>query len=196
MDWLWPNWKRFLPVLVLVSFAGLITSYFNSRYSRQPFKAPLPQENYIARVKRILFFTPFFGMADWGFGFGSEPFEQCPSKNCFVTNEGEPEDFDAILFHARNLGQQVKIWDKIYNILFLSSLQNRFLIREEDDRNRFNNDFLDTQYDFLEISLWFPWYIIMTSLKYHYDFLDISLWFPLYTHFPWYTFSPDVCIRQ
>ena len=92
-------------------------------------------------------------MADWGFGFGSEPFEQCPSKNCFVTNEGEPDDFDAILFHARNLGQQVKIWDKIYNILFLSSLQNRFLIREEDDRNRFNNDFLDTQYDFLEISL-------------------------------------------
>ena len=115
MDWLWPNWKRFLPVLVLVSFAGLITSYFNSRYSRQPFKAPLPQENYISRVKGILFFTPFFGMPDWGFGFGSEPFEQCPSKNCFVTNEGEPDDFDAILFHARNLGQKVKI-SQIYNI--------------------------------------------------------------------------------
>ena len=46
-------------------------------------------------------------MEDWGIGFGSEPFEQCPTKNCFVTNVGEPEDFDAILFHARNMKDQV-----------------------------------------------------------------------------------------
>ena len=108
MDWLWPTWKRSIPILALVSFAGLITSYFYSKHSRQPFRAPLPQpENYLSRVKRILFFTPFFKTADWGFGFGSEPFGQCPTKNCFVTSEGEPEDFDAILFHARDLKEQV-----------------------------------------------------------------------------------------
>ena len=105
MYWLWPSWKRFIPILVLVSFAGLIASYFNSKYSRQPFNQQ--PGNYLTRVKRVLFFTPFFKKADWDFGFGSEPFGECPSKNCFVTDEGEPEDFDAILFHARNLKDQV-----------------------------------------------------------------------------------------
>ena len=102
-------WKGFVPILVFVSFAGFRATYLNSKYTRhQLFKAPLPQENYIKRVKRILFFTPYFGMADWGIGFGSEPFEKCSNKNCFVTNKGNPEDFDAILFHARNFkGEQV-----------------------------------------------------------------------------------------
>ena len=107
MDWVWPSWKGFVPILVVISFAGIITYYFNSKYSQQPFKAPLPQENYITRVKRILFYTSFFKQKDWSFGFGSKPFGQCPIKNCFVTNEGEPEDFDAILFHARNWKEQV-----------------------------------------------------------------------------------------
>ena len=48
-------------------------------------------------------------------------------------------------------------WDSrsTYEIKYLISnfvpSQNRFLIREEDDRNRFNNDFLDLNYDFLDI---------------------------------------------
>ena len=102
-------WKGFVPILVFVSFAGFRATYLNSKYTRhQLFKAPLPQENYIKRVKRILFFTPYFGMPDWGIGFGSDPFEKCSDKNCFVTNKGNPEDFDAILFHARNFkGEQV-----------------------------------------------------------------------------------------
>ena len=107
MDWIWPSKKGFIPIFVVISFAGLITYYFNSKYSREPFKAPLPQENYITRVKRILFFTSYFNMLDWSFGFGSEPFGQCPIKNSFLTNEGEPEDFDDILFHARNFKEQV-----------------------------------------------------------------------------------------
>ena len=95
--------------MVVLSFAGLFTLYLNSKYSWQPFKAPRPQTKYLSSVKRILFFTPYFGMEDWGFGIGSEPFGRCPVKNCFVTNKGEPEDFDAVLFHARNFKEQVDI---------------------------------------------------------------------------------------
>ena len=153
-------WKGFVPILVFVSFAGFRATYLNSKYTRhQLFKAPLPQENYIKRVKRILFFTPYFGMADWGIGFGSEPFEKCSDKNCFVTNKGNPEDFDAILFHARNFkGEQVGheswlSWDMFHwKILTKTDDLCRFLIREEDDRNRWrffkNLDFLQLHLNF------------------------------------------------
>ena len=107
MNWQFSTWKGFVPVLVVLSFAGLFTLYLNSKYSWQPFKAPRPQPKYLSSVKRILFFTSYFGMEDWGFGIGSEPFGRCPVKNCFVTNKGEPEDFDAVLFHARNFKEEV-----------------------------------------------------------------------------------------
>ena len=39
-------------------------------------------------VKKILFYTPFFHMTDWEFGFGQKPFKdfKCPVTNCFTTN--------------------------------------------------------------------------------------------------------------
>ena len=117
------GWKEFVPFLVLVSIAGLIVSYFDSKHSLQPFKTPLPKATYLpirlpqptfppthpptSSIKRILYFTPLFKKKDWGFGIGSEPFEQCSNKNCFVTNKGRPEDFDALLFHERNFKQKV-----------------------------------------------------------------------------------------
>ena len=38
--------------------------------------------------KSILYFTPFFEMKDFGFGFGQLPFIEkgCPVTNCFATN--------------------------------------------------------------------------------------------------------------
>ena len=117
------GWKEFVPLMVLVSIAGFLFSYFDSKYSRQPFKTPPPIERYqpirlplptfppthppTPSIKRILYFTPLFKKKDWGFGIGSEPFEQCSNKNCFVTNKGRPEDFDALLFHERNFNQKV-----------------------------------------------------------------------------------------
>ena len=77
-------------------------------------------------------------MADWGIGFGSDPFEKCSDKNCFVTNKGNPEDFDAILFHAKNFTVE-KVG---HGSCFLGKLSQetddmcRFLIREEGDMNR------------------------------------------------------------
>ena len=126
MDWKFSTWKGFVPVLVVLSFAGLFTLYLNSKYSWQPFKAPRPQTKYLSSVKRILFFTSYFGMEDWGFGIGSEPFGPCPVKNCFVTNKGEPEDFDAVLFHARNFKEQVDFM-KRYFFNFFSFRECLFL---------------------------------------------------------------------
>ena len=141
MNWSVSNcsiWKGFVPILVLVSFVWFGTSHLNSKYTHRPLKAPVPQENYMKRVKRILFFNP-----PWWIDFGLGPFEKCPNKNCFVTNKGNPEDFDAILFHARNFkGEQVGheswlSWDMFHwKILTKTDDLCRFLIREEDDRNR------------------------------------------------------------
>lgn len=116
------GWKEFVPLMVLVSIAGFLFFYFDSKYSCQPFKTPPPIESYqpirlplptfppthphTSSIKRILYFTTLFKKKDWGFGIGSEPFEQCSNKNCFVTNKGRPEDFDAVLFHERNFKQK------------------------------------------------------------------------------------------
>ncbi len=60
-------------------------------------------------MKKILFYTPFFHMQDWEFGFGHEPFVnfQCPVSSCFTTNNksqfGSILEFDAILFHIRDM---------------------------------------------------------------------------------------------
>ena len=40
-------------------------------------------------AKKILYFTSYFGMHDWMFGFGNQPFldHKCPVTNCFITNK-------------------------------------------------------------------------------------------------------------
>ena len=63
--------------------------------------------------KKILYFNNYFHLTDWRFGFGNEPFisAKCPQTNCFVTNDrkllGSLADFDAILFHARDMDKRV-----------------------------------------------------------------------------------------
>ena len=60
-------------------------------------------------VKTILYFTPYFHMIDWDFGFGQQPFvsNNCPVQNCVITNNrshlSNLNEFDAILFHIRDL---------------------------------------------------------------------------------------------
>ena len=96
------KWKALVLILTATPFAWIFILYHNSKYSWQPSKPTLPKSNNMPVVKRILFFTPMFGLNDWGFGIGSDPFKRCSVKNCFATSEGNPEDFDAVLFHARN----------------------------------------------------------------------------------------------
>ena len=40
-------------------------------------------------AKKILLFTSYFGMHDWNFGFGHQPFidHNCPVTNCYITNK-------------------------------------------------------------------------------------------------------------
>jgi len=63
--------------------------------------------------KKILYFNKYFHLTDWRFGFGHDPFISagCPQSNCYVTNDrkllGSLADFDAILFHARDMDRRV-----------------------------------------------------------------------------------------
>ena len=57
----------------------------STNITMRPNKSDLIKE--IPNVKKILFYTPFFSMKDWGFGFGQKPFERCPVSNCLTTND-------------------------------------------------------------------------------------------------------------
>lgn len=66
--------------------------------------------------KKILFFTSFFDQSTWGFGAGGpELFKRkgCHVSNCVITDNktqfGSMADFDAILFHMRNLNSKTGI---------------------------------------------------------------------------------------
>ena len=62
-----------------------------------------------SQAKKILYFTPYFDMEDYEFGFGHSPFlaHNCPVTNCWATNNrtalGSLGDFDAVLFHMRDM---------------------------------------------------------------------------------------------
>ena len=45
-------------------------------------------ESATRKTKKILYFTHFFDLKDFGFGFGQKPFMErgCPVSNCFTTN--------------------------------------------------------------------------------------------------------------
>ena len=72
--------------------------------------------------KKILYFNNYFHLTDWRFGFGNEPFisANCPQTNCYVTNDRKAlislADFDAILFHARDMDKRViQVSNKAYD---------------------------------------------------------------------------------
>ena len=114
-------------VLLYVIFIGgflliisVLPAYFPSNRNRQSPKPVNPtsinmSSDYKTRnnifkfntSKKILYYTNFFGMRDWKFGFGNKAFvsNQCPEQNCFITRDHNllPSlaDFDAVLFHAR-----------------------------------------------------------------------------------------------
>ena len=58
----------------------------NGNYMKQKSNTSLKLEN---GLKTILFYTPFFHMIDYEFGFGHQPFIDfdCPISNCYTTND-------------------------------------------------------------------------------------------------------------
>lgn len=54
-------------------------------------------------LKYILYWTKYWNMDDFAFGFGSENFKYCPVKNCFTTKDKTLlpiDEFDALIFHG------------------------------------------------------------------------------------------------
>ena len=142
MGWLSSTWKGTVLILAATSCAWIFSSNHYSKYSWQPSKATLPKSNNLSSVKRILFFNPMFGLKDWGFGIGSDPFKRCSVENCFATSEGNAEDFDAVLFHARNFE---KVWSDNFEYHYAKDHINgvpRPRTRTKEGMIRFNGFFL------------------------------------------------------
>ncbi|XP_063230901.1 alpha-(1,3)-fucosyltransferase C-like [Bacillus rossius redtenbacheri] len=107
--------RRWLASGVLVTFTVFML-YLSSRVVRNRVatvrlageKDKNPRSN--RDLKKILYWNSFFGYEDYAFGFGRAPFvkNNCPVDNCLVTNRRDVgpnlEDFDAIIFHAWQLG--------------------------------------------------------------------------------------------
>lgn len=67
----------------------------------------------VADSKKILFWNDFFGVTDYSFGLGEEPFSKfnCPVRSCFITSDKRwiPVDqFDAIVFHGPEYNPVIK----------------------------------------------------------------------------------------
>ena len=75
-------------------------------------------------MKRILLWTPFFGMQKWWFGDGGQsPFLHCPIKMCeIITNKSEVNTSDALLMHLRNLGDLPQ-WHPTKQIWILHNME-------------------------------------------------------------------------
>lgn len=57
----------------------------------------------IKDTKRILYWDAFWDLPDFPFGCGSEIFDHCSHKNCFITKDKNlvpVEEFSAIVFHG------------------------------------------------------------------------------------------------
>ena len=94
-------------LLVLVSQGEKGPQYLNFRIFRETESRDNLTRKDDSSVKQILLFTPYFDMETWGLQTGSTAFEQCPVSNCHLTNDRDEQsslaDFDAILFHLRNM---------------------------------------------------------------------------------------------
>ena len=100
------SWKRngifiFFWLWICIFIVG---QHYESKIVYKP-----PPPNNITNLKKILFYTPYFYMKDWGFGFGQEPFKRCPVSNCYTTNNrnllNSISDFDAVFFHIRDMNK-------------------------------------------------------------------------------------------
>ena len=65
------------------------TKYASDNLEEETDKANTNTEYKFETAKKILYFTPHWGMQDWMFGFGNQPFldHKCPVSNCYITNK-------------------------------------------------------------------------------------------------------------
>ena len=83
-----------------------------------------------ASSKKILYFTSYYDMKDFAFGFGHQPFVDhgCPVTNCFATSNRSllpsMADYDAVMFHLLEMRKDNR-FDKrnraeryVFNLVF------------------------------------------------------------------------------
>ena len=101
-------WKRNGILVILVIWICTFIIGRNLKENSLHFKPPKPSPYYEGQdvtintnkkynasskwedgLKTILFYTPFFHMIDFQFGFGQQPFIDygCPVTNCYTTND-------------------------------------------------------------------------------------------------------------
>ena len=64
--------------------------------------------------KMIIFWTTFFGIKDFSFGLGQQPFIDagCSVTNCILTTDkNDVKEADAVIFHIRNVDKRME-WPK------------------------------------------------------------------------------------
>ena len=72
-------------------------------------------------AKKILFYTPRYGLPDWNMGSGNEPFHSqvCRVENCYLTTNKsllkDLSEFDALLFHMSGIRQDTI--DNLHNMV-------------------------------------------------------------------------------
>ncbi|CAG7821295.1 unnamed protein product, partial [Allacma fusca] len=84
-----------------------ITNVTSIHHNEHKPKEDIPPELHPARLKRILFWTPFFGdtsLKDYGITNGEDSqYLFCPYQCEFTTNKEFLSSSDAVLFHSRDL---------------------------------------------------------------------------------------------
>lgn len=92
--------SKFRMFIVLSVLIFLIFS-IKSDYYRAKF-----QWSFVNRekdLKYILYWSKYWNLDDFGFGFGRENFKNCRVNNCFTTNNKSflpVDEFDALIFHG------------------------------------------------------------------------------------------------
>ena len=85
---------------VLIFFIWIILILYGRNQEKgSEYKRPRPYRNVkkdnlrhdkkFIETKKILYYTPYFTLTDFEFGFGQEPFKElnCPVTNCYATND-------------------------------------------------------------------------------------------------------------
>lgn len=92
--------KILLLILVLISLSVfLIFQIVSNRQLTVHYTWPVSKN----RIRYILYWGKMWTYEDFGLGLGGEIFKNCPTKNCFATNDQNLipiEQYDALVIHA------------------------------------------------------------------------------------------------
>ena len=94
----------YVPILFTISSSLILLLCIARLYTADSRIVPRPNYLGSAVPLHILYYTSYFGRADWGTGLGAAAFQRagCPEARCLLSQRGglKPEEADAVLFHS------------------------------------------------------------------------------------------------